>query len=262
MYRFTRIPCIAAQNRIKTWCVSEKSGNRKKQTAKPQKYSKFMVTTRFFKSGNRKGRKMEEIYTRLVENIERLRKNKENVPLPELRTKYAKPYRDLICTIKNDSDETLKICIFAGCRFGDDEKGLVEEFFRDSQKIIDQEKKRGTFKKISEAIFQKYSINDALQIAADRIGTRIWYEAYQKIWLQHTKPEGFTFRNDLIGMTWNNKESSWQKEEKGVVSWTLMLPPTEEEIERDYRDECKRIQGKFSGKNDFTGYQRRKQYTA
>lgn len=205
---------------------------------------------------------MEKTYIDLVENIEKLRKNKENVPLQDLKTKFAKPYRDLICKIQKESEEILKICIFAGCRFGSEKEVTESGFLEASQKIIDEEKARGTFRKISREIFEAYDMQEAIRITADRVGTRIWYEAYPKIWLLHTHKVGFTYQNDLIGMEWNGTDKLWQKEEKGVVSWTIMLPPTEEEIEKDYRDECKRIQQKQSGRNVSTGYERRKQHTA
>ena len=67
-------------------------------------------------------------------------------------------------------------------------------------------------------------------------------EAYAPVWLSHCRKReepGYPYRNDIIQMDWEEKSGVWVDREK--VSFTLMLPPTKELMEKQYAEEKGRL---------------------
>ena len=84
------------QNSIKTWCVFKKSGNSGNTPRKPHKIGVCRVPTSKMQKWEQEGVETVELdLKKLEQDIATLRKNRENVPLELLKTKYKKPYEKL-----------------------------------------------------------------------------------------------------------------------------------------------------------------------
>ncbi|MFR5517274.1 MAG: hypothetical protein ACLTIW_09770 [Blautia sp.] len=165
-------------------------------------------------------------------DIKKLRKNKENVPIEILKTKYAEPYNELLEKIRRETEKILFQFIFGGILMRKDEPEERDAFLRKAQAIIDEEKAAGTFREIARAVFEEYDADKALDIAAEKLHPRIWLEAYPEYWLKHCIIENDRpIWNDLIQMRWNSDLQIW--ESRDGTSVTIMLPPTAELIERE-----------------------------
>ena len=168
---------------------------------------------------------MENLYQECLKNLEKLRKNRENVPSEMLRTKYRVPYQNLLLQIKSATKNLVHAYIFSALVFNPAEKGAIQEFTDRANRILKEEEDAGTFRKISHAVFLEYDLKKALDIVADKIIPRIWLEAYADYWLSHCiRRNGCPIYNDLIKMEWDDKLQLWVGPDK--ASWTLMLPPT------------------------------------
>lgn len=165
-------------------------------------------------------------------DIKKLRKNKENVPIEILKTKYAEPYNELLEKIRRETEKILFQFLFGGILMRKDEPEERDAFFRKAQAIIDEERAAGTFREIARAVFEEYDADKALDIAAEKLHPRIWLEAYPEYWLEYCIIENDRpIWNDLIQMRWNSDLQIW--ESRDGTSVTIMLPPTAELIERE-----------------------------
>ena len=94
----------------------------------------------------------EELRTMLESDLQTLKKNKENVPIEELKTKYKKSYENLLNRIKSSSEEYLKVVIFYGILIT---QGYSEEYMR---YIVQKIQDTNLVEKISAALYKEYSI--------------------------------------------------------------------------------------------------------
>nr|WP_325300214.1 hypothetical protein [uncultured Dysosmobacter sp.] len=173
--------------------------------------------------------------------LEKLRKNREQVPLADLRGKYRKPYMELLRDIKADTETMLIHFLVGGLPFDMSEKAEWDSFVNRVNEIIREANKAGTFKEISRAIFREYDPDKALDIAARTIWPKVWYRAYSPYWIRHCRKrdDGRTW-NDLIRMRWRQEWQIWEAEDG--TSWRAMLPPSEPQIREEEERERERIQ--------------------
>lgn len=160
-------------------------------------------------------------------NVEILRKNKENVPLELLKTKYAKGYGELVCRIKKQTETLIILQISAGMLILKEDLKEFQAVTSRIQEIINQEKM--AMKEIGRLIFSEYDIDKAMDMAAEKIAIPCFEEAYAPYFRSKCYQEGETFTCDLLpGMKWNQEHRVWIGEDG---SFTLMLPPISDERE-------------------------------
>ena len=96
---------------------------------------------------------------KLSQDIATLRKNRENVPLELLKTKYKKPYAKLKEEIRAQFEIYVKHLIMLGIlKTGPDLTGAKAQSMVDQiQKIIDEEKEAGHQKEVTHAVFEAVS---------------------------------------------------------------------------------------------------------
>ena len=177
---------------------------------------------------------MEFSWEDYLEDIKKLRKNKEGVPIEILKTKYAQPYNELLEKIRRETEKILFQFLFGGILIRKDEPEERDAFFRRAQAVIDEERAAGTFREIAKAVFDEYDAEKAIGVAAEKLHPRIWLEAYPEYWLKHCVTENDrSIWNNLIQMRWNSDLQVWESENGASVM--LMLPPTEELIEKERR---------------------------
>lgn len=181
---------------------------------------------------------MEDTYKELTENFERLKKNRENVPLEVLKTKYKTGYENLKHKLaKGLSWYVDQIAMLGIGRIAADDftEEMKADWQRQVKRISDEEKARGLPKELGHAIFGHLDMVEFENLVVGHLTNRIRYEIYAPYWLKHCKeqPDG-KIRNDLIGMTWDPEHSIWESvTEDGHYTFTAMLPPTQELINKD-----------------------------
>lgn len=174
--------------------------------------------------------------------LEIYRKNKQNVPLKELKTRYASGYNKLISDLKKMTEEIL-ICV---CTSGmliikqdlSEPGGSGHEVIDVLNSIIEKARQEGSMRKISRAVFMEFDIYKAMEIAAEKIWQPAWYNAYGPYWTEKCRTENGDIICDMLpGFTWDPDCSVWIQKKDGTVSFTAMLPPTMELIRKE-EQEC------------------------
>lgn len=169
------------------------------------------------------------ILQNLEENVGRLKKNREKVPIDELKTRYAKGYNALLEAIRKDAEEMAKHLALSGCDFlKSDWPAWEKRFMADAGRIIEDAKAAGILKKYSQAIFRDYNIEKAAELILVHISEKITQEAYRPYWNEHCHKENGRITNDIIDMEWNEELKLWIKKTEQGWSWTIKLPPPEE----------------------------------
>ena len=144
---------------------------------------------------------------KLNQDIATLRKNRENVPLELLKTKYKKPYAKLKEEIRAQFEIYVKHLIMLGIlKTGPDLTGAKAQSIVDQiQKIIDEEKAAGHQKEVTHAVFEEFNLTKAENLACGYYTDRVKYEAYAPYWLEHIhqEPDGKVTSDLLPGMTWH-----------------------------------------------------------
>lgn len=180
---------------------------------------------------------------KLNQDIATLRKNRENVPLELLKTKYKKPYAKLKEEIRAQFEIYMKHIIVLGIlKTGPDLTGAKAKSMVDQiQKIIDEEKAAGHQKEVTHAVFEEFNLAKAENLACGYYTDRVKYEAYAPYWLEHIHqgPDGKVTSDLLPGMTWHPEAGVWVSFSE--PSFTLMMPPTQAEIDAQHKEDTERF---------------------
>lgn len=177
----------------------------------------------------------------LEKDIGTLKMNREKVGDALLRTKYRKPYGELLEKIRGELEDVLFGFVFGQfpAAAGDEKDERFIRFADHAKQIINEEREAGTLHRIRKAATRDYDIDAALMIANDRLATRIRYEAYAPYWQAHCREYKGRVWNDLIRMWWVPEHGQWEVEEDGWAKWYLGLAPTAEGIREQYEAEKK-----------------------
>lgn len=180
---------------------------------------------------------------KLSQDIATLRKNRENVPLELLKTKYKKPYAKLKEEIRAQFEIYMKHLIMLGIlKTGPDLTGTKAKSMADQiQKVIDEEKAAGHLEEITHAVFEEFNLVKAENLACGYYADRVKYEAYAPYWLEHIhqEPDGKITSDLLPGMTWQPESGVWVSFSK--LSFTLMMAPTQAEIDAQHKEDTERF---------------------
>lgn len=195
-----------------------------------------------------------ELYNRLNENLGKLQRN-ESQMTDEQKKKYAAPLKKLKKQIAADATEIMRLFLMEGCRLAEEDKDSEawKTMIRKTEGFIDDFGRSGKMKEVSRVLFTTYSL-DEFYLALLPLHYKIWYEAYGPYWLMHCTPtfeNEFTFTNDIIGMEWWEDHDEWvavkivdgKKEVDYQGGFTIMLPPTQELLEKAYKEEMGGLEG-------------------
>lgn len=158
-------------------------------------------------------------------NVDILRKNRENVPLAELKTKYAKGYLQICEKIKEQTKREISAMIACGMIIlEEDRTETMPKIIAEVQKIVDQETEAGTMKEISRLIFSEFDVDRAMDLAAEKLAIPAFEKAYSPYFREKCRLKEGKYICDLLpGMTWNEEYGVWISDDR--MSFTLMLPP-------------------------------------
>ena len=120
---------------------------------------------------------MDEI-EELKTKVEQLKKNRENVSLEMLKTKYKKPYETLLHSIKELAERILvarsqKDIVI---RMDDEGDKLIEEI---NKAIEGETKPGGIMKRISQALYKEYDV-EKFETCVEEMRIRLW-----KLWIPY-----------------------------------------------------------------------------
>ena len=173
----------------------------------------------------------ESLLTDCERAIEKLKKNREHVPLEVLKTRYASAYQELLDNIRDMVGELMKRILVQSLPFCGDDPNGKKQFLKEIQRIFEEEEVKDIFRKISHAVFQEYDLYGALEIA-EQVWVRICREAYGPYWLSHCYEHKGLIHNSIIHMVWDREHEIWVDRDHGRV--TVMLPPSMELFDREF----------------------------
>lgn len=121
-------------------------------------------------------------YEELKTKVEQLKKNREKVPLEALKTKYKKPYEDLLNRIKELAsriihEQTLKDIVI----WQDDEGNKLVDAI--NQMIEKQQEPGGIMKRISQALYKHYDVEE-FKALVEEMRITIW-NMWIPYWQEH-----------------------------------------------------------------------------
>lgn len=99
---------------------------------------------------------MKCTWQEFTEKLRIYRKNRENVPLQELKTKYAKGYNKLVSDLYQMAAEVLRDVICSGMYTMTCDTAERKELADRINQIIDSEKEAGIGKELRQAMFKEY----------------------------------------------------------------------------------------------------------
>lgn len=197
---------------------------------------------------------MENNYNRLVENLGKLKRN-ETQMTKEQKEQYKKPLLKLRKEIADDATEIMKSFVTMGMRLGEDtDPEDWKKVIRDAERLVDEWDKQGGIKNASKVLFSTYDI-DAFLTALCPIHCTVWFKAYGTYWLKHIRETGeqeYPYYNDILDMHWWKEANEWAKTKieggKRVTDYhggvTIMLPPTRELLDAEYKREMESYEGR------------------
>lgn len=122
----------------------------------------------------------------LKKNVERLKKNRENVPLETLKTKYKAAYEGLLTEIQGQATEILNRETMSGILIRKGDKDILARI----QSAMDE----GQFaKQASKAIFQHFSVDKFVEIVenARTAALDVWIPYWQGFCCIYATPENW-----------------------------------------------------------------------
>ena len=149
----------------------------------------------------------------LKNSIEKLKKNRESVPLRVLRTKYAKPFNALLSSISSGINTMIRDFCFDNLVFECMEDKQV--FMQAAKAIVDSPE---VHKKLQESAYVDMDYNEVISVIADDIAARV-NKAYMSYWTSHCKKrEDGKIYNSLIDSVWNSECEVWEDNKGGFYS--------------------------------------------
>lgn len=179
---------------------------------------------------------------KLTALLEKLRKNKENVPLEVLKTKYKDAYEKLIKTIKTEGQALIESIAakppewLAGQKVRQEDADEIVKIFNG---IYDE---GGYAKKIGTALYKHYSAGEARQLAEEV--SRKYQEALLGLFNSKTclyttaenwdpeNPVTPRIYNTLVDKFWSEEKGEWITEDKPPGT-ALLLFITGKEPEKE-----------------------------
>lgn len=172
------------------------------------------------------GRRDKEVEQaeKLTVLLEKYRKNRENVPLEVLQTKYKDAYEKLKAEIKTEAQALTRPIAMKMPQWLEGQP-IKQEYAEEMAGAFNQLYEAGGYaKKIGQALYKHYSITEALQIAGEVNGK--YQEALLKIFHQKTclyttaenwdpeNPVTPRIYNDLVDKFWDEEKGEWITAEK------------------------------------------------
>ena len=179
--------------------------------------------------------------------VQKLRKNRENVPERVLKTKYAKAYKALKEDVKTMTQLMLQDLLFPWPISADrdpEELMLQDGYRKRGQEIVDQATRTGIMKKISRKVFQEYDIFGAADIASESMAELIRLKAYGPYFQKHCWEDGGLIHTDLYKHYSGGRTATWDEEcrewfyidkKTGVEIYLLGadIPPDESDLQKE-----------------------------
>lgn len=176
-------------------------------------------------------------YEAMMQDFERYKKNRQNVPLETLKTKYRKPYEALKLKLKEELRWYVRQLSFLGIYevLKKDKDDLIPVWREQIDKIYQEEEAKGLPKLLGRAIYRHMDMREFETLVCETLTNRIHYEVYAPYWLKNCRTENGKITNDLLdGMVWDPEHNLWEgKTEEGNPCWTVKLPPTQELIDKE-----------------------------
>lgn len=122
----------------------------------------------------------------LKKSVERLRKNRKNVPLETLKTKYKTAYEELLTRIRDQATEILNRETMNGIRIRKADKDVLDQI----QAAVDE----GEFaKEAGKALFKDFSVDKFVEIVenARAAAMTVWIPYWQNFCCVYAAPECF-----------------------------------------------------------------------
>lgn len=122
----------------------------------------------------------------LKKNVERLKKNRENVPIETLKTKYKKGYTELLETIRDQATGILNQESMNGIQIRKADKDVLD---RIQEAVV-----KGQFaKQAGKALFKEYSVEKFVEIVenARTAAMTVWIPYWQNFCCVYAAPECF-----------------------------------------------------------------------
>lgn len=150
----------------------------------------------------------------LKKSVERLRKNRENVPLETLKTKYNAAYEELLTGIRDQATEILNRETMNGIRIRKADRDVLDRI----QTAVDE----GQFaKQAGESLFKEYSVEKFVEIVenARAAAMAVWIPYWQGFCCIYATPENWEepfpppkIYNELTDeFLVDEKKNLWQK---------------------------------------------------
>lgn len=180
-------------------------------------------------------------YETMMQDFEMYKKNRQNVPLETLKTKYQKPYEALKLKLKEELQWYVKQLSFLGIYevLKKDKDDLIPVWREQITKIYQEEEAKGLPKLLGRAVYRHMDMREFETLVCETLTNRIRYEVYAPYWLKNCRAENGKITNDLLdGMVWNPEHNLWEgKTKEGNPCWTIKLPPTQELIDKEKNED-------------------------
>lgn len=127
----------------------------------------------------------EELIGELRTEVQKLKTNKEKVPLDVLKTKYKKPYEELLNRIKDISSEIYRRKMFDGITI---QNGDSDVLVAQIQNAVDER-----MKEVSHSLYREYDVDKFLEIAEQMHTTvnNLWIPYWQSHCGLYVLPENW-----------------------------------------------------------------------
>lgn len=183
--------------------------------------------------------------------LARLQRNLEQMT-PEQRVQYANNLQIFKKQIAKECNEILREFFLGDLKVLKGDEGGADAIIRRIDAITGTAWWKDRMKDLRDHLFQTYSL-DAFLEESCRLHDEIWYKAYGPYWVSKTQvdPETGEITNPVVDMIWGEKfywnaeHNQWEGKEK--LTWTIMLPPTQELLEKAYRKEVQLYEQRNAG---------------
>lgn len=168
---------------------------------------------------------LTQAFNKLCTLVERMKANRQNVPLETLRSRYQKSYEALKEEISATGSRVFHALAVMHLQIKSEDN--LEAWKQPLDEVYEAAKMSGLPLKLGDAL-AKYCDTELFMLYAMQFQNAFERRFYMAYWLEHTKVAGGAYYNDIIDMKYDPTSKCWMNEAGG---FGIFWPPTKAEYE-------------------------------
>lgn len=187
--------------------------------------------------------------TELETAVKRLQKNKENVPIEVLKTKYASAFKKLQADIKKLAQKVIFHFAQMNITLLKEDYDQIYPTIKEAwNSVVVQENQSGSGRRLGYILMNRYDM-DWFLMECCRIHLLFEKQAYRDYWLSHCKMIDGRYYSEINGLWYDPENQIWRNRDD-FDCVMVSFPPTAELWDRQWKEDMDSVMADIREKEE------------